>query len=277
MRFRNKIAELIILISQNLFFVRGNIRNLIWKLIEKIINYNPKNNPRQSRVKAIVNGIPFYFYFDYMSDVKIAFGNYNKKEIDFLIRNMKTDSTFVDIGSNIGFYSMNIANIFPEINFLQIISIEPNPLMITRQRENIELLDKIKNGIKEKMILENYAVSDDTGNFQLDLAKGYGSAFLTEKASKNSIAIKTTSLNAILSRLQVKSISCLKIDIEGHEDRALIPFFESAPRSLYPLNMVIEFTSMSEWKNSNLLDFLKEVGYELQFKTRSNICLSLRP
>ena len=81
MRFRNKIAELIILISQNLFFVRGNIRNLIWKLIEKIINYNPENNPRQSRVKAIVNGIPFYFYFDYMSDVKIAFGNYNKKEI----------------------------------------------------------------------------------------------------------------------------------------------------------------------------------------------------
>ena len=118
MRLRKRIAELIIFISQNLFFIRGNTRNLTWKLVEKIINYDPKDDPINSRIRTKVDRVPFYFYFDYLSDVKLAFGNYNKTEISFLKKNMNTNSIFIDIGSNIGFYTMNIANIFPEINSL---------------------------------------------------------------------------------------------------------------------------------------------------------------
>ena len=153
MNLRLKIAELIILISQNTFFVRGKIRNFIWRSIEKIINYDTRTDPKTSRVKIKADGLPFYIYFDLRSDVKIAFGNYNKKEIDFIKQYMTTNSTFVDIGSNIGIYTMNIAAIYPQTDFFQILSIEANPLMIERQKENIELLNDIKKGVKEKIIL----------------------------------------------------------------------------------------------------------------------------
>ena len=276
MRIRNRFAELVILISQNLFFVRGGIRRVIIKSIEKIINYSPEHDPEQSRIKTKVNGVPFYFYFDYQSDVKLAFGNYNKKEIDFLKRHMEENSNFIDIGSNIGFYSLNIANIYPKINFSKIISIEPNHLMIARQKENIELLDEVKNRISEKIIIENYALSDNSENLQLNLDKGYGSASLKVDVSKNSISVKTITLTEILERNEINYITCLKIDIEGYEDRALIPFFESAPKSLYPKHIVMEYTSMADWKNLNLINFLEDIGYELQFKTKANICLSLR-
>ena len=164
MKFRLKIAEFIILVSQNLFFIRGKIRNFIFRSLEIIINYNINADPKTSRIKTKVDGVPFYIYFDLMSDVKMAFGSYNKKEINFIKQNMKANSTFIDIGSNMGFYTMNIAALFPKIDFFKILSIEANPVMIERQMENIELLNQEIKGVKDKIILENYALSNIQGN-----------------------------------------------------------------------------------------------------------------
>ena len=277
MNFKLKIAELIILLSQNLFFVRGKIRRFICILLEKFINYDIKADPKTSRIKTKIDGVPFYVYFDYMSDVKMAFGNYNKKEINFIKQHIATNSTFVDIGSNMGFYTMNIAAIFPKTNFFKILSIEANPVMIERQRDNIELLNRSIKGVKEKIILENYALSDMKGSLELDLDQGYGSASLSRKQSKNSITVQSSTLMDILIKNKISNITCLKIDIEGHEDRALVPFFKIAQKSLYPVNIVMEFTSQQEWKNEpNLINFLSKIGYEIQLKTRGNICLSLK-
>ena len=277
MNFRLKIAEFIILISQNLFFVRGKIRNFIFRSLEIIINYNINADPKSSRIKTKVDGVPFYIYFDLMSDVKMAFGNYNKEEINFIKQYMTTNSTFVDVGSNMGFYTMNIAAMFPKTNFFKILSIEANPVMIERQMENIELLNQDRKGVKDKIILENYALSDIPGNLHLDLIQGYGSASITENETKKSINVKSSTLMDILLKNKINSITCLKIDIEGHEDKALIPFFKVAQKSLYPLNIVMEFTSQQDWKlEPNLMKFLEQIGYETQLETRGNICLRLK-
>lgn len=277
MNFRLKIAESIILVSQNLFFIRGKIRNFVLRSLELIINYNINTDPKTSRIKTKVDDVPFYIYFDLMSDVKMAFGGYNKKEINFIKQYMTNNSTFVDIGSNMGFYTVNVAAIFPKINFFKILSIEANPVMIERQMENIELLNQEIKGVKNKIILENYALSDIQGDLQLDLVQGYGSASISKNKTKKSITVKSSTLMDILLRNKINSITCLKIDIEGHEDKALIPFFRAAQKSLYPLNIVMEYTSHQEWKlEPNLINFLKKIGYETQFQTRGNICLRLK-
>ena len=276
MNFRLKIAESIILISQNLFFIRGKIRNFVLRSLEIIINYKINTDPKKSRIKTKVDSVPFYIYFDLMSDVKMAFGSYNKKEINFIKQYMTTDSTFIDIGSNMGFYTMNIAAIFPKTNFYKILSIEANPVMIERQLENIDLLNQEKKGVKNKIIIENYAISNIQGNLQLDLEHGYGSATISENETKKSITVKSSTLMDILLKNKITSITCLKIDIEGHEDKALIPFFKKAQKSLYPLCIVMEFTSKQEWKlEPNLIKFLEQIGYKTQFKTRGNICMRL--
>ena len=189
MNFRLKIAELIILMSQNTFFVRGKIRNFIWRSIEKIINYDTQTDPKTSRIKTKVDGVSFYIYFDYRSDVKIAFGNYNKKEINFIKQCMTSNSTFIDIGSNIGIYTINVASIYPKTDFFKILSIEANPLMIKRQKENVELLNKERKGVKDKIILEECAVSNIEGNLQLDLESGYGSASISENKTNDCIRL----------------------------------------------------------------------------------------
>ena len=240
-----------------------------------LINYDVNDDPIKSRIKTKVDGVPFYFYFDRLSDVKLSFGKYNHQETQFLKKNMLHGSTFIDIGSNIGFYTMNIANIFPKINFSKIISIEPNPIMIKRQKENIRLLNDIKNNITSKIYLENYAISDSEKNMQLDFEKGYGSAVLTTMITQKSIAVKTITLAKILKKHNINQINCLKIDIEGFEDVALTTFFETSEKSLFPLHVVIEHTSKTQWKNRDFMEFLHQIGYETKLKTRSNTCLSL--
>ena len=142
---------------------------------------------------------------------------------------------------------------------------------------DLEILNKVRKGVKDKIILENYALSDVQGNLELDLEHGYGSASISKNKTKNSITVKSSLLMDILQKNKINNITCLKIDIEGHEDRALIPFFEKAKKSLYPLIIVMEYTSQQEWKiEPNLIEFLNKIGYETQFRTRGNICLKFK-
>ncbi|MDD4150776.1 MAG: FkbM family methyltransferase [Bacteroidales bacterium] len=59
----------------------------------------------------------------------------------------------------------------------------------------------------------------------------------------------------------IQQIDLLKIDIENAEPLALNPFFEKAPRKLFPKMIFIESDS-----DINFAD----IGYKLIAKTRSN-------
>lgn len=272
---KNKLLKLLIFLGQNSFFTRGKIRNELLKIINKMINYQSSEDPINSRIQTTVNGVPFYFYFDGMSEVKQIFGRYNKKEINFLKNKMKEGSVFVDVGSNIGFYSQNIASIFPKVKFSKILSIEPNPTLIKRHNDNIALLSKKIKNIEKKIFLENCAIGELNKNTFLDLNEGYGSARVIEESGEKSIQVSMKPLIEILKKNNIEFITCLKIDIEGYEDKALFPFFESAPKTLYPQNIVLEYTSQMEWENKNLIKYMLNIGYIQILKTRANICFSL--
>jgi hypothetical protein len=79
-------------------------------------------------------------------------------------------------------------------------------------------------------------------------------------------------LARILGDAGVASVDALKIDIEGFEDRALVPFFEEAPQSLWPRAVVIEHLSRDEWQQDTIADMIAR-GYAEAARTRSNTLL----
>ena len=275
-KYKYICVQTLIFLGQRLFFIRGSIRNILIKIIKYIVDYQVSEDPIKSRIQTSVKGIPFFLYFDGMSDVKQVFGSYNKQEITFIKKNITDNSVFIDIGSNIGFYSQNIASLFPKVKFSKIVAIEPNPILIKRHEDNISLLKKKIKGLDNKIFLENYAIGEFEKDLYLDLNLGYGSARVIENKIKNSINIKMQPLLDILKKNQIERIDCLKIDIEGYEDRALKPFFQNASKNLYPKHMVLEHTSQSEWEDKNFIKFLLSLGYKKINKTRGNLCLSLK-
>jgi hypothetical protein len=75
-----------------------------------------------------------------------------------------------------------------------------------------------------------------------------------------------------LKSQNINKIDALKIDIEGFEDRALFPFFDEAPESLWPTCIVIEPNSTS-WEK-DILSRLETLGYARTGKTRGNVILN---
>ena len=270
-----KLVVFLIFIGQKIFFVRGRFRRALNNLIHDLINYNSSKDILESRVGAVVDGVPFFFYFDRMSDTKQLFGSYNKKEINFLKKNTKPNSIFIDIGANIGFYTQNIAATHYTSNFLKIIAIEPNPILVKRIKENISLLENNIPEITEKIIIENYAIGSEKKEIFLDLDEGYGSARVKDQKDSKTIKVNMISLLELVQKHDINYITNLKVDVEGYEDRALRPFFESASIELYPKNIVIEFTSQNEWQDRNFIGYLLSKGYKEILKTRGNLCLSL--
>jgi len=202
---------------------------------------------------------------DNVTDLRIltSHKSYDRAEIEALKKSSR-NGTFVDLGANIGFYSLSLAAAGAKV-----IAVEPNPKTLQRLRFNVALNDFAKNitviplGIGE------------TGEFELVSSGDLGSATIRpggHSAAKESITIQTRPLVEILGEQGIQKVDGLKIDIEGMEDRALIPFFAEAPKSLWPSCVVIEHCTKDHWERDVIAHML-QLGYICRQETRANSIL----
>jgi FkbM family methyltransferase len=188
---------------------------------------------------------------------------YDRPEIKSLIAACKKD-VFIDLGANIGFYSLSLASAGSNV-----LAIEPNPAALERLRYNTQL-----NSFADKIKVVPFGVGE-SGEFQLSDKGDLGSASIQSSNATKSVTITTKPLLELLSENNIKAIGGLKIDIEGMEDRALRPFFESAPLSLWPKCIVIEHCCSDNWQE-DIIAYMLNNGYRLQLKTRGNSVLKLK-
>ena len=76
----------------------------------------------------------------------------------------------------------------------------------------------------------------------------------------------------ILTEQGVDQIDLLKIDVEGFEAEALSPFFDTAPESLWPRDVLIEIVHKDHWKR-DLLEQMRTCGYSIFHETPSDLHL----
>ena len=183
---------------------------------------------------------------------------YNQTDIDFLLEDSKSNSNFVDLGCNIGLYSLPLASSAPNGT---VISIDANPLMQSRLSFNAN-----SSGIKNIQIICS-AVSDKTGEGSLLIRKNDTAIVSVNEDIKGSI--KIDKLENIISQQGLKSIYGLKIDIEGHEDKALVPFLLNVDEDLLPKRIVIEKkTKNSDYPGCAIA--FKKLNYTLVSRSRNN-------
>ncbi|MCG8407155.1 MAG: FkbM family methyltransferase [Phycisphaerales bacterium] len=158
----------------------------------------------------------------------------------------------------------------------KVLAIEPNPQMVERLRGNLALVSDATRAETATVMVVESAVGDDNGEAQLMLPSGansFGRAYIGK--SEQGVTVKISTLMNILESCDVDHISALKIDIEGHEDKALKPFLQNAPSAMLPRAIVIEHTSNSDW-DDDVLALLAERGYVETARTRGNALLSFQ-
>ena len=190
------------------------------------------------------------------------------EELFILQAYLNTDSIFVDIGANIGYYSLMVT----KNTGSKVLAFEPNPEVFNRFKTNIELNDFTKT-IK----LFPIGIGDAEKEIELRLStQDMGSSSLVNKnLSGQTIKIKMMKLHTVLKKERVARIDVLKIDIEGFEDKALFPYFKSIKKINYPKLIVMEDSSQKDW-DENILGWLVTKHYDILLRTRGNILLTLK-
>lgn len=177
---------------------------------------------------------------------------------------------FLDIGANAGIYSLTAARALAESGQPGgVICVEPNPTMLARLSTNLAL-----NGFSEKVQVFPLALSEGPGEIEFTISDTNLGESSLAGGSGRTIRVPCDSLLNVLNQAGAERVTGMKIDVEGLEDRILIPFLRDAPRSLYPGFIVIE-NSQQVWAEDLLGEFERS-GYHLQQRCKMNAIYALK-
>ncbi len=189
-------------------------------------------------------------------------------EREWIARELPRDGVFVDIGANVGIYSLSASQSLGPAG--RIVAFEPNPPAHQRLSFNLEATRAGATAGWPKVDILQIGVSDAEGEFELRLDAGNlgGSSISINHQSGGTVRVRCRPLLTVLTELGIGAIDALKIDIEGAEDRALIPFLATAPDALLPRCIVIE-NSEKLW-SQDLTGAILGKGYAVAKRTRMN-------
>ena len=124
----------------------------------------------------------------------------------------RNSHSILDLGANIGAFAVWVVDQCPSA---QVHSVEPFPSTYER------LVDTVtKNNLQDRVQCHNLAVSDINGVVSFDATEGkrsYCRTILDEGSNSPAITVRSCNLTTLLADLQMDTLDCLKMDVEGAE------------------------------------------------------------
>ena len=177
------------------------------------------------------------------------------------------DFVFVDIGANVGMFSMLVAA--HAGSAADILAFEPEPENLKRLRFNVAA----NPGMRVRIMPMALGAAQGSVTLEVGLRDRGGTRVRPPDASSQSggVTVECRPLASVLKEQNVTSIDALKIDVEGSEDEILTAFFTQADRSLWPRLLVVEDAS-NVWR-SDLFGLLANCGYRVASRSKLNVML----
>jgi len=267
--FKIGIIKIILLIGSKTILGRGLLRKILIYFIEIIINTIKFNKSKPLFVTNFYN-FKIYYYADKQTGTKLYFSRNETKEINFIKKKIENNTWFIDIGSNIGLYSLNISNLNTKYKKIKTFSIEPNPIVYQRLKKNYQLLVSQNKFVKNNFLLKNLAIGDKEGFGKIDKNVDHANVKIIKKlTNKNKfVRIRIAKLSSLLKKYKIENISCIKIDTEGYELKIIKNFFKRNNLKFFPKYLIVEHNNEKNYfRNEKII--LKN-NYQIVFTTNSN-------
>lgn len=135
---------------------------------------------------------------------------YEPRLMYFVDDYLRPEQVFVDIGANIGIYSLLAAR---KTKIGRVLAIEANPTVFERLQRNVKA-----NNLRNLEVL-NCAVTEVPGDFSFHTADGdcEGRLQTVGTSAMNTITVKGQPLTEILCSQGIEHVDCVKLDVEGAE------------------------------------------------------------
>lgn len=217
----------------------------------------------------LFEGVKKRFYFknsilfdlcidDWIQENLFFLGEYEAEELIFFENTIKEGDVFVDIGANIGLYTLYASNLVG--NNGKVISFEPYGDNFRFLEHNVSLNNK------NNIVLEKLAVSRAKKHISIaydkkDANRGMASTYLKEFSHKE--LVDSISLDLYFEQKPIDKITFIKIDIEGGEYPALLGMQKTlskyGPTILIEINK--EILSLTPYTEQNIVQYLNQLGY----------------
>lgn len=192
---------------------------------------------------------------------------WDNAERNALIKAMRNSTRkpfiFLDVGANVGLYSLILAAKAREEKIpTRILAIEPD----TTNRERLEFNIAASGADIEVLPV---AISDKRGSGSMIGGEvNRGEARLDTDGSSDKVKVET--LYHICKSNKIFHVNAMKVDIEGYDLKALTCFFAKAPEELWPTLLILE---TGREPTTPLLELCEQHGYTITKRAGINSIL----
>ncbi len=195
-------------------------------------------------------------------------GSYSQNELDVLKNHLAVDDTFIDIGANIGLFTLFAAK---RLHSGQVYAFEPASVLFKRLSTNVEAngfqqVHLFRLGLSDRdseMKIYFPIESDNHGTFN----DGMASLFSEKEGWRAEEVVCLKTLDSFVQQQQLQRIDFVKIDIEGAELMALRGAKETLktfrPKILIEVNE--EACERAGYQGIDILKYLRQFGYNFYF------------
>ncbi len=198
---------------------------------------------------------------EYIQRILLSGAEYEPELTRFISTCLGPGNVFLDVGSNLGYYS--ILGAFKVGNTGQVHAFEPSPAQFRHLQLNksINQLTNLKTN--------QTALADTSGDRSLYLTEGWNHGIHSlGKANGRTLPckIKCTTLDAYVLANNLPTIDLMKVDVEGAE---LLVFqggartLEKSPPRIIIFEACEELTTSLGYSTTDMGDFLRQFGYKL--------------
>lgn len=205
-------------------------------------------------------GVKMYLNPISLIDRKIITGEDHDPEVKRLINSeLKDGGLFIDIGANIGYFSL-LAAVKKNV---EVIAFEPSPRERKRFYENIGL-----NGFNN-IVTYPFALSDGSQKLKLSIARDWNpglNSFVNDLGTEevDSIEVNCHSFDSIVTDEMAKRVRLIKIDVEGYEMTVLNGMkgsMDKLGQAKFILEINTKFLELAGYSVKSIYDFFDSYGY----------------
>ncbi len=175
---------------------------------------------------------------------------------EILLSILKDDMTVVELGANIGYYTMQESC---QRKLKRIVAIEPNPVSFEVLSENVRM-----NECKH-VDLFNVGISDVDGNLPFYISKHSNICSIGARDDyERKIDVPVLKLDTLVERENVDTVDMIRMDIEGHEICALRGMLETLKKNKPWICMEYHAPMISDEDREYFISTLESLDYELK-------------
>lgn len=194
-------------------------------------------------------------------------GEYDAETVGFFKSHLKPGTVFLDVGANVGFYSIPIGRVLKTLHG-RVEAFEP----FLENAARVETLIA-RNELEGVVTLHRYGLSDADAEFAIhkgaDERGATGNAYLADNdGAATTIVVRTRRLDDVAREYGWTRCDLLKIDVEGFEMQVFRGGVEFLKRTRPIIVLEANDYWMKErgWTLADLLAFFTPLGYVMERK-----------